>query len=138
MHRLSLLFLALMPAAASAQQAVLVYHLGKDTVAVERYTRTPTGITGEMAQRSGAAVVRFTYAVTTDKDGRPTTANLTRSLADGSPQPGVPREVRFTFGKDSVVREAVFPDSTQRRAFVTTRMVNFPVYIYGPTELLAA
>ena len=140
MRQFSLLLLtAGIPAAASAQQAVLVYHLGKDTVAVERYTRTATGISGEMAQRAGAAVVRFTYAMTVDKDGRPTTANLTRSLGDGTPQPGVPREVRFTFGRDSVVREAVFADSTQRRAFASTRtLVNFPVYIYGPTELLAA
>jgi hypothetical protein len=140
MRQISLLLLtALVPAAASAQQAVLVYRLGKDTVAVERYTRTPAGISGEMAQRAGAAVVRFTYAMTVDREGRPTTATITRTLGDGTPQPGVPREVRFTFGRDSVVREAVLADSTQRRAFASTRtMVNFPVYIYGPTELLAA
>lgn len=140
MRHISFLLLAAgFPAAASAQQAVLVYRLGKDTVAVERYTRTPSGISGEMAQRAGAVVTRFTYAMTTDKDGRPTTATVTRTLGDGSPQPGVPREVRFTFGRDSVVREAVFADSIQRRAFASTRtMVNFPVYIYGPTELLAA
>ena len=140
MRHISLLVLtALIPAAASAQQAVLVYRLGKDTLAVERYTRTPAGISGEMAQRSGAAVTRFTYEMAIDKDGRPKSASLTRSLGDGTPQPGVPREVRFTFGRDSVVREAVFADSTQRRAFASTRtMVNFPVYIYGPTELLAA
>lgn len=140
MRHISLLLLAaIAPAAASAQSAVLVYRLGKDTVAVERYSRTARGISGEMAQRAGAAVVRFTYAMTVDNGGRPTTATVTRTLGDGSPQPGVPREVRFTFGRDSVVREAVFPDSTQRRAFAGTRtMVNFPVYIYGPTELLAA
>lgn len=140
MRHFSLLLVAsAVPAAASAQQAALVYRLGKDTVAVERYSRTPTSISGEMAQRAGAAVVRYTYAMTVDKEGHPTTATLARSLGDGSPQPGVPRQVRFTFGRDSVVREAVFADSTQRRAFASTRtMVNFPVYIYGPTELLAA
>ena len=135
----ALLLIAAVPTAASAQGAVLVYRLGKDTVAVERYTRTATGISGEMAQRAGAVVTRFTYSLTTDNAGRPTAATITRSLGDGSPQPGVPREVRFAFGRDSVVREAVFADSTQRRAFAATRaMVNFPVYIYGPTELLAA
>jgi hypothetical protein len=96
-------------------------------------------MSGEMAQRSGAVVTRYTYAVTLDKEGRPASATLTRTLGDGTPQPGVPREVRFAFGRDSVVREAVFQDSTQRRAFAAARaMVNFPVFIYGPTELLAA
>ena len=139
MRLFSLFFLAAFPAAASAQNAVLVYRLGKDTLAVEQYSRTATGISGEMVQRSGAAVVRFTYSVTVGRDGRPTAATLTRSLADGTPQPGVPREVRFTLRPDSAVREAVFQDSTQRRAFAAARaMVSFPVYIYGPTELLAA
>jgi DUF2911 family protein len=134
-----LLLLAPIPSAASAQAAVLVYRLGKDTLAVERYTRTASGMSGEMAQRSGAVVTRYTYAVTLDKVGRPASATLTRTLGDGTPQPGVPREVRFAFGRDSVVREAVFQDSTQRRAFAVARaMVNFPVFIYGPTELLAA
>ena len=139
MRLFSLFFLAAFPAAASAQNAVLVYRLGKDTLAVEQYSRTATGISGEMVQRSGAAVVRFTYSVTVGRDGRPTAATLTRSLADGTPQPGVPREVRFTLRPDSAVREAMFQDSTQRRAFAAARaMVSFPVYIYGPTELLAA
>ena len=131
--------IAAVPTAASAQAAVLTYRLGHDTLAIERYTRTATTISGEMAQRSGAAVVRFTYTMAVGKDGRPTSATITRALGDGSPQPGVPREIRFAFGRDSVVREAVFADSTQRRAFATKgATVNFPVYIYGPTELLAA
>lgn len=139
MRPIALLLIAAIPTAASAQGAVLVYRLGKDTLAIERYARTASGISGEMAQRSGATVIRFTYAMTIDKDGRPTTATLTRTLGDGTPQPGAPREVRFAFGRDSVVREAVFQDSTQRRAFAVARaMVNFPVFIYGPTELLAA
>jgi hypothetical protein len=136
---LPLLLLAVAPSAASAQAASFVYRLGKDTLAVEQYTRTATGMSGEMVQRAGAAVVRFTYKVTVGKDGRPTTATLTRLLADGTPQPGAVREVRYSLGADSAVREVVFADSTQRRAFAASRaMVNFPVYIYGPTELLAA
>jgi hypothetical protein len=36
------------------------------------------------------------------------------------------------------VREAVFADSTPRRAFAAKQaMINFPTFIYGPTELLA-
>jgi hypothetical protein len=37
-----------------------------------------------------------------------------------------------------VVRELVLPDSTQRRAFAARQaVVNFPVYVYGPMEVLA-
>ena len=50
--------LAATSTSASAQQASLVYRLGKDTVAIEQFTRTATGMTGEMVQRSGAAVAR--------------------------------------------------------------------------------
>jgi hypothetical protein len=132
-------FLLVAPTAASAQGAVFVYRLGKDTLAVEQYTRTPTGMSGEMVQRNGSAVVRFTYSLTLGKDGRPTAASLTRMLGDGTAQPGAPREVRYSLGRDSAVREVVFADSTQRRAVAASRaMVNFPVFIYGPTELLAA
>ena len=133
------LLVAVVPSAASAQDALLIYRLGKDTLAVERYTRSATGMSGEMVQRTGAAVVRFTYSITLGKDGRPTAATLTRMLGDGTPQAGAPREVRYSLRADSAVREVVFADSTQRRAFAASRaMVNFPVFIYGPTELLAA
>ena len=53
------LLLAAAPSAASAQGALLVYRLGKDTLAVEQYSRTATGMSGEMVQRTGSAVVRF-------------------------------------------------------------------------------
>src|SRR5215203_4933183 len=135
---IALLF-AVAPSTALAQDALLVYRLGKDSLAVEQYTRNATGMSGEMVQRNGAAVVRFTYSITLGKDGRPTAATLTRMLGDGSPQAGAPREVRYSLRPDSAVREVVFADSTQRRAFAASRaMVNFPVFIYGPTELLAA
>lgn len=139
MRALALLALAGIPGTAIAQNAVIVYRLGKDTVAIEQYTRSASAMSGEMVQRSGAAVARFSYSVTLGKDGRPTAATITRMQADGTPQPGAPKEVRFAFGADSVVREAIFADSAQRRSFPVSRAwVNFPVYIYGPTELLAA
>ncbi len=108
-------------------------------MAVEQYTRTATSIAGETVQRSGAAVTRYRYTVSIGKDGRPTAATVTRLQGDGTPFPGALREVRFSLGADSAVRETVFADSTQRRAFaVKGAMVNFPVFVYGPTELLAA
>ena len=130
--------LAATPTSASAQSASLVYRLGKDTVAIEQYTRTATGMTGEMVQRSGATVARYQYTITLAKNGRPTTASIKRLNADGSLPPNTPSDTRFTVTADSIVRETVFADSTPRRAFAAKQaMINFPTFIYGPTELLA-
>ena len=121
-----------------AQPAVLVYRLGKDTVAIEQYTRSSTGMTGEMVQRSGAAVARYQYTITLAKNGRPTSASIKRLNADGSLPPNAPSDTRFTITADSIVRETVFADSTPRRAFAAKQaMINLPTFIYGPTELLA-
>jgi hypothetical protein len=122
-----------------AQSASLTYRLGKDTIAIEQFTRTATGITGEMVQRNGPAIARIAYSVTLGRDGRPTAASLRRMQADGTPAPTGPREYRFAFGADSVIRETVFADSVQRRAFgATGALPNWPTFVYGPTELLAA
>ena len=134
----ALLSLTMGAASLGAQPATLVYRLGKDTLAIEQFTRTATAMTGEMVQRSGAAVVRIAYNVTLGKDGRPTTATVKRMQADGSIQANAPRETRFQIGADSIVREVVWADSTQRRAFAARQaLINFPVFVYGPTELLA-
>lgn len=122
----------------SAQPASLVYRLGRDTVAVEQFTRNTVGVTGDMVQRNGALVVRYAYRLALGKDGRPTSAIITRMQADGSAPPTGVRETRFTFSADSVTREIVFADSTQKRAFAAANaLVNFPTFIYGPSELLA-
>lgn len=122
----------------AAQPASLVYRLGRDTVAVEQFTRNAIGITGDMVQRNGALVVRYGYRVALTKDGRPASATITRMQADGSAPATGARETRFTFSADSVVREIVFADSTQKRAFAAQNaLVNFPTFIYGPSELLA-
>lgn len=123
---------------AHAQSASIAYRLGKDTIAIEQYTRSATAMTGEMVQRSGPSVARVAYQIALGKDGRPTTVTITRMQADGTPIAGAPREYRFTLGGDSAVREVVFADSTQRRAFAAKRAtINFPTFVYGPTELLA-
>lgn len=123
----------------AAQSASIVYKLGRDTVAVEQFTRTATAMSGEMVQRNGAAVVRYQYSVTIGRDGRPRAATIKRMNADGSVAPNAPTETRFTVRTDSIVREAVFADSVQRRAFAAKEaLINFPVFIYGPVELLAS
>jgi Protein of unknown function (DUF2911) len=122
-----------------AQNASIVYRLGTDTVAIEQYTRTTTRLTGEMVQRSGAAVVRVNYDLTLGSDGRPTAATVTRLNGDGTPVANAATSTRFRFTADSAIRENVFADSVQRRAFpIKKAFVNFPTFVYGPTELLAA
>jgi hypothetical protein len=135
------IFLAglLLAGAADAQQATIVYRLGKDTVAVEQFNRTPQRFTGEMVTRSGATVARFQYEIAIGPDGRPTGATLRRRQADGTPIANSPTETRLTFTADSVRREIVWADSTQRRAFAAGKAwVNFPVFAYAPLELLVA
>ncbi|MDQ6610946.1 MAG: DUF2911 domain-containing protein [Gemmatimonadota bacterium] len=132
------LALLLHSAVAACQPATMVYRLGTDTLAVEQFTRAGNRMTGEMVQRNGLAVVRYKYELTMDAGGWPTAATIARMQGDGTPVPNAPTETRFTFSRDSVVREAVFKDSVQRRAFAVAKaVVNFPVFIYGPTEVLA-
>jgi hypothetical protein len=127
---------AAMPAA--AQPAAFVYRLGKDTVAVEQYTRTAAQLIGEMVQRNGAAVTRIQYQVELSKDGRATSAVVKRLRADGTVAPNTSRETRFRMTPDSVVREVVWADSVQRRAFAASNAVIVsPTFVYGLTELVA-
>jgi hypothetical protein len=135
--RLVLAAALLVPFASASAQATFVYRLGRDTVAVEQYTRTAARLAGEAVTRTGPSVVRTQYEVTLT-DGRPASATVRRRQADGSPIPNTPTEWRFTFGVDSVRRDVVWPDSTQSRSFAAPRAVLvLPIPVFGATELLA-
>ena len=131
--------LALVPTATVlAQDATMVYRLGKDTVAVETFTRTPAKMTGETVVRSGGAIVRTSYDITI-AGNRPTAVVFRRLGPDGNPPAGAPVEWRFTLGADSAKREIVWKDSTQRAAFAAANAIPaFPVYTYAPFELIYA
>jgi len=123
----------------AAQSATFAYTLGRDTIAIEQYTRTATAIEGEMVQRGGGLVVLVKYRMTLGRDGRPTGATIARLRPDGTPFPNAVIETRHTITADSLVRELVFPDSTARSAIATRRgSISFPTFVYGPTEALAA
>ncbi|MEP6780587.1 MAG: hypothetical protein ABJC26_11905, partial [Gemmatimonadaceae bacterium] len=126
-------------AVVNAQPVTMVYRLGHDTLAIEQFTHTNNRITGEMVVRVPGPVSRVKYDVAVGSDGRPLTAIITRLQADGSPPVAGAREYRIKITADSAYRETVFADSTSRVAFAVKKaMINFPVYVYGPTELLAA
>ena len=131
--------LALAPfASLAAQDATMIYRLGKDTVAVETFNRTATKMTGETVVRSGATIVRTTYDITL-ANNRPSAVVFRRVQADGSAPPNTPVEWRFTLGADSAKREIVWKDSTQRATFAAANALPaFPVYTYAPIELIYA
>jgi len=131
--------LALLPTrTVIAQDATIVYRLGRDTVAVEQMTRTSSHLTGESLLRQGTALTRTQYDVALS-NGRPTTLVFRRRQGDGSPVPNTPAEWRFTFGPDSTVREIVWKDSTQRQSFaVKNAFVSIPLYSYGLYEIVNA
>ena len=126
-----------LPASALAQQeGTIVYRLGRDTVAVEQYTNRSGRLTGELVGRSGGAITRLEYEVLSS--GRLTSAVVRRKQPDGSVPPAGVTEYRFTYTRDSTIREIVFKDSTMRRSWPGVAWPVFPVYAYGMLELLNA
>ncbi|MHB1192689.1 MAG: DUF2911 domain-containing protein [Longimicrobiales bacterium] len=135
---LAALAMAVAAPSAGAQDGVIVYTLGRDTLAIEQFSRTATRLAGEMVSRSGAAVTRMQYDLTL-ANGRVTAALVRRLQADGKPLANAPTEYRFTFRADSVVRQSVWPDSTQTRSFAAPNaFLSMPNFAYAPLEVLRA
>jgi hypothetical protein len=122
-------------APAAAQEAVFVHRLGRDTLAVEQYTRTTNRIVGEVVNRSGAAVARLQYEVSLSSDGRPLSVVFRTRTAGGTVLPNAPSEIRLTIMGDSVKREAVYADSTATRMMPAARGVPFAPPAFGLLEV---
>jgi hypothetical protein len=133
------LVLAVVPLAfagtALAQQSSFVHRLGRDTIAVEQFTRTADRVTGEVANRGGNAVTRLQYDVTLDRNGRATSAVYRVRSAAGAPIPNQPVEVKLTFVGDSVRREATFADSTNVRMIAAVAGTPFQGPAYSLYEI---
>jgi hypothetical protein len=132
--RALLLGSAIPAATLGAQQASFIYRLGKDTVAVEQYTRTAKQLTGEVVSRTGPVVVRTQYDVTLGKYAMPTAATFKLFGADGKPIRGRPTEVRYTIVGDSAQRVIVWADSTSTRTLAAPSAVPFVGPAYGMLE----
>jgi hypothetical protein len=108
-----LLTTTLVPALLVAQSTsgAFVVMLGKDTVAVERYARTGTTLTGDIIARNNAPVVWRHYSAALAADGRVTTYEFTntRLFAGGVTQPAL--HLVGTFKADSTVFAGTFLDS---------------------------
>ena len=131
----SCLAIAFMAQPLSSQQTSFVYLLGRDTVAVEQFTRTSDRVTGELVTRQGQNVGRFQYDVALNRAGRPTSAVFRTRNAAGAPVPNQPTEVRLSFVGDSVKREAVFADSTNVRMLAAVGGTPFQGPAYGLMEI---
>ena len=119
-------------ASAVGQEATIVYRMGRDTVAIERFLRTSGRMSGESVVRHGDLVARTQYEVTLDR-GRVTALVVRERQADGSPIAGIPVEWRLTLGKDSALRMTVWPDSTQRKSFaVANAFFLLPIVVSAP------
>ena len=103
------------PLAAQAERGAFVVTLGKDTVVVERYTRTRTTLEGDMLVR-GAAVIERHYLGTLKPDGSMSRFEMT-ARNPGSPEAPVTRFVA-AFGDTTVVD--VTRDTSHRRITVAT------------------
>lgn len=123
---------------ALGQDGAFVVMLGKDTVAIEKYSRTPARVTGELASRFGGTGNRLSYEVTLGADGRPTAVVYRARPLSGTPTATQPREVRLTFVGDSVRREAVFADSTSVRMIGAARGTPFVYPAFGLLEVAFA
>lgn len=125
-------------APALAQDATIIYRLGRDTVGVEQFTRTPTRFAGETVTRIGPSVFRLQYEITL-AGGKPTAAVVRRRQADGTPIPNNPLETRFAFRADSARRDIVWRDSTRSQSFAAPNaFFAIPVFSYAPFELIYA
>jgi hypothetical protein len=135
---LSATALAVLSTPAFGQDASFVVMLGKDTVAIEKYTRTATKQTGELASRFGAAGIRLSYEVSIRPNGRPESVIYRARPLTGAPAATAPREVKITFMGDSVRREAVFADSTSVRMIAAAHATPFAYPAFGLLEVAFA
>jgi len=112
MHTISgLAIIALaIPAALPAQTGEFVVRLGRDTLAVERYTRTADRLEGEQVVRSPRTVHRL-YTATFGPGGAIERFELITHNVDGGPGP-LERRAIATFSGDSAVMTMPRGDST--------------------------
>ena len=88
---------------AQTTSGAFITTLGRDTVAVEQFTRTENVLTGDFVTRQGGVVVNH-YVLRFDVNNAPSRLTLTQQRADGSPIPNGPKAVTLTVGdKEAVI-----------------------------------
>ncbi|MGH7646409.1 MAG: DUF2911 domain-containing protein [Gemmatimonadales bacterium] len=133
----SLLAIALLaPATLPAQSGGFIVRLGQDTLAVERYTRTPELLQGEQILRSPVTVHRI-YRAVLAPDGTVKSFELITHNIGGGPGPAETRGT-IEFRGDSAIVQV-----PRRDSMVTIRMATAPGALpyagqtYALVELMA-
>lgn len=83
---------------AQAVSAAFITTVGRDTVAIEQFTRTGNLLTGDYVTRPGGTTVNH-YVLRFDINNMPSEMTLTQQRGDGSPIPGGPTSVKMTVGE---------------------------------------
>src|SRR3989442_3315197 len=110
-RRLSLLIAVLaIPVALPAQTGEFLVRLGRDTLAIERYTRTADRLEGEQIVRSPRTVHRL-YTATFRPGGAIERFELVTHNVSGAPGP-LERKATATFSGDTVAMTLPRADST--------------------------
>lgn len=135
------LTLAIPVHSAGAQSAGFVVRLGRDTIAVERFSRTSTSMEGELLRRTPATHV-IRYEVTLGANGLPTdlTFSITRHGATASP--GSIRGGRILFQADSarieLQRDTLQVRRVAARTGVPALPESYPLYEIWLSRLMAS
>ena len=122
---------------AFAQEASFIYRLGKDTVGLEHFVRTPTRLTGDAVSRQGVAVTRVQYDASI-ANGKVTGVTYRIFGPDGKPIANRPTEIRYEIVGDSARRTVVWPDSTPVRMLGAANAFPYAAPSYGMLELAVA
>ncbi|MEP6831828.1 MAG: hypothetical protein ABJB74_00480 [Gemmatimonas sp.] len=87
---------------AQTTSGAFITTLGKDTVAVEQFTRTGNILTGDYVTTQGVVVVNH-YVLRFDVNNAPSKLDLTQLSANGTLLPNGPKAVTMTVGENETV-----------------------------------
>jgi hypothetical protein len=99
--------------------------LGRDTLAVEQYTRTGNRFETDVVQRQPVTTIGH-YVVTLNANGTPQLLEYSVRRPDGSPIPNAPKSVRVTYGTDTVTTQVM------RDTMVVTKALARGAFPYAP------
>jgi hypothetical protein len=100
----------------AAQTGAFVTTLGRDTTAVEQYTRAGNTVTGDLVTRPGGTIVNH-YVLTLNADGTPATLVVTPRRADGTVIASGYSAATASFSADSFSTVISARDTSMRRGF---------------------
>jgi hypothetical protein len=110
----------------SVSRGAFVVRLGRDTVAVEQYSRMGNRYEADVVQRQPVTAIAH-YVVTVNPDGTPQSLEFTTRRPDGSPVPNAPSWARVSYGPDTVATQIV------RDTLFASKIAVKGAYPYAPT-----